>query len=407
MICTIYSHHLGFDKITAIVKRNYPKGILTISKQDGFDIAELEIKGGLFSSSKKLRIAYRQRSKPSFQFPEVDDSPLTKNLKGLYGFVSSLPASNEKIKNLFLQKIQTLNCEFSLIQEQGEIKEIKSLIQDIAQEFDAILFAQPNTTISRSEGQHFLDKDLNLIIDTQGNCEIDQLGVRIESAYFDTAPTALTEDQKQRKANSEKFLQARHIKVNQNLPCIESEAGTTLRQPKEIAERVSVLAMINLVAFNNISGEQAKNYLQKYRLWELVTPNEKEFLANPTEERKTHETWKCEGIWTLMWALNKVNELGFPDTLCDLGNISQEDYPVGPSKDPNDFINSVTNSRTKKEILDANDLYYRIDWACVDARVNGRQITEVNPSVVYERHYALNWLVNYMDQQWDDVSCDT
>jgi hypothetical protein len=27
--------------------------------------------------------------------------------------------------------------------------------------------------------------------------------------------------------------------------------------------------------------------------------------------------------------------------------------------------------------------------------------------VVYERHYALNWLTGYMDQDWDDISTDT
>ncbi|MGO7286211.1 DUF4272 domain-containing protein, partial [Rhizobium ruizarguesonis] len=24
-----------------------------------------------------------------------------------------------------------------------------------------------------------------------------------------------------------------------------------------------------------------------------------------------------------------------------------------------------------------------------------------------ERHYALNWLTGYMDQDWDDISTDT
>nr|WP_246762835.1 DUF4272 domain-containing protein [Rhizobium sp. NZLR1] len=26
---------------------------------------------------------------------------------------------------------------------------------------------------------------------------------------------------------------------------------------------------------------------------------------------------------------------------------------------------------------------------------------------VYARHYALNWLIGYMDQDWDDISTDT
>ncbi|MDF1551166.1 MAG: DUF4272 domain-containing protein, partial [Bacteroidales bacterium] len=64
-------------------------------------------------------------------------------------------------------------------------------------------------------------------------------------------------------------------------------------------------------------------------------------------------------------------------------------------------------TRSKSEILDANDLYYRLDWACVDARINNSNLSEVNQGVVFERHYALNWLINYMNQEWDDVSCDT
>jgi len=27
--------------------------------------------------------------------------------------------------------------------------------------------------------------------------------------------------------------------------------------------------------------------------------------------------------------------------------------------------------------------------------------------VTYERHYAPNWLIGYMDEEWDDISTDT
>jgi hypothetical protein len=108
-----------------------------------------------------------------------------------------------------------------------------------------------------------------------------------------------------------------------------------------------------------------------------------------------------------MWALKKVDALGFPDELCDLSDISPEDYPLGQEKDPNDFINAAKETRSKSEILDASDFYYRLDWACVDARINGREFDDANPGVVYERHYALNWLINYMDEEWDDITCDT
>lgn len=64
--------------------------------------------------------------------------------------------------------------------------------------------------------------------------------------------------------------------------------------------------------------------------------------------------------------------------------------------------------RSKKEILDQADLILRLNWACVSARVKNETAPGgLNSSVVYERHYALNWLIKYMNQDWDSVSTDT
>lgn len=407
MICTIYSHQSGFDAIKEIIVSNFPDGNILINKEEESDIIDLEIKDGISNSTQKIKILYRERAEPSYQIPEINDSALTANLKGLYGFVYSLPTVNEKVKNLFLQKIQTLNSEFTIIKEEGEIVDLKTIIANIANELDAVLFVQPDVVISKSSGQHFLDKNLDLIIDTEGNCEIDELDVRINSVYFDSDQNELSEDQQLRKEKNEKILEENAIKINRNLPCIESEEETTLRTPKEIAQRVSALAVVNLVAFNSISPEEATEYLQNYNLWDFTTENEKEFLANPTDDKKANESWKCEGIWVLMWALNKIETLDFPDEFCDLENIDPDNYPVGQDKDPNIFIDSIVSIRSKSEILDANDLYYRFNWACVDERINGREIEGINPGIVYERQYALNWLINYMDQDWDSVTCDT
>lgn len=407
MICTIYSHQSGFDAIKEIIVSNFPEGNIVISKEEECDIIDLEIKDGISNSTQKIKILYRERAEPSYQIPEINDSALTANLKGLYGFVYSLPTVNEKVKNLFLQKIQTLNSEFTIIQEEGEITDLKTIIANIANELDAVLFVQPDVVISKSSGQHFLDKNLDLIIDTEGNCEIDELDVRINSVYFDADQNELSEDQQLRKEKNEKILEENAIKINRNLPCIESEEETTLRTPKQIAQRVSALAVVNLVAFNSISPEEATEYLQNYNLWDFTTENEKEFLANPTDDKKANESWKCEGIWVLMWALNKIETLDFPDEFCDLENIDPDNYPVGQDKDPNIFIDSIVSIRSKSEILDANDLYYRFNWACVDDRINGREIEGINPGIVYERQYALNWLINYMEQDWDSVTCDT
>lgn len=210
-----------------------------------------------------------------------------------------------------------------------------------------------------------------------------------------------------RKEKSEEILKKEGIKINFNLPHIETEQETTLRTSEEIAARVTILAITNLVAFDSIDAEEAIGYLEDCNLWRYTTPNEKDFLQHPTEDKKFQETWKCECIWVLLWALQIVDTLPFPNELCDLNDIPAEVYPIGGDKDPNDFINTPYNIRSKSEILDANDLYYRYHWACVDARINNQEMTIVDPGIVYERHYALNWLITYMDQEWDDVSCDT
>lgn len=407
MICTVYSHSIGFDKVRAIIEKTVPKASINVSENEGSIVTVLESKTGLFGSVKKIKITYRERAKPSYRIPEVDDSPLTANLKGLYGYVSKLPTNNEKVKGLFLQKILTINSEFSISQEQGEWKELRTILASLASELDAVLFVQPKTIISKSASQHFLNKNLELIIDSNGDCEIDHLAVNIDSVYFDGEQDQLTQDQIARRKLSESILETHQIKINKHLPCITAETDVVIRSAQEIARRVSVLAVTNLVAFNSITGEQALHFLSKYGLSPFITPNERAFLTDPTDEKKSVETWKCECIWTLMWALNKVNQIGFPNELCNLGNIPAEEYPIAPDKDPNDFINSKHVVRSPEEILDFNDLYYRLEWAAVDARINGREIKEVHPGVVYERHYALNWLINYRGQEWDDISCDT
>jgi hypothetical protein len=50
---------------------------------------------------------------------------------------------------------------------------------------------------------------------------------------------------------------------------------------------------------------------------------------------------------------------------------------------------------------------YRYNWACVDAHKNGHALPGVNCQFVAERLRALNWLIGYRCQEWDDVSTDS
>lgn len=411
MICTVYSIRTGIEVILEVLKSNLPKGKISLANKDGFQIIQVSSKKGLFSSRDKLKFSYRERKDPGTPLHSSSDCTVSNNINGLYRFVNSLQSKNEKIKELFKLKIQDLNSEFSILQEEGETKNLKNIILSLANEFDAVLFVQPNAIISKARTQHFLNKDLELILDMDGNSEIDFLGQEIEDQYQsrekhyrENILAKLSTEQRERKLNNENFLRQALVKVNKFLPAIEDEAECKIRTVSEIAERVSVMAFINGFAIGYSTKEQVEKSLKDHGLWDLLTPKELDLLTYPTEKKKSDETWKCEGIWTLLWALKVVDDLGDPATLCDLGNIAQDQYPL---IDPNAFITSMKSVRSKSEILDAADLYYRMDWTCVNAKMNGIELTKLHAGVVYERHYALNWLINYMGQDWDDVSCDT
>lgn len=218
MVCTLHSHQIGFNKIIDRLKNSIPKGHIKSSERDGFKIVEIKTKGGLLAADSILEISYRERLKPDYKISENQVCPLNENLKGLYGYVSALPIKNENVKKLFLHKIQTVNSEFSIFQVKGKTKNLKTVIGELSQTFDAISFVQPKTIIAKAAGQHFLDKDLNLISDTQGNCKIEDLKVAIDAIYYDAPPKDLTEDQKTRKANSENRLKKHNIKINKIFP---------------------------------------------------------------------------------------------------------------------------------------------------------------------------------------------
>ena len=48
-----------------------------------------------------------------------------------------------------------------------------------------------------------------------------------------------------------------------------------------------------------------------------------------------------------------------------------------------------------------------MNWAAVDLRIKGQPSPKANEEIIVERHRALNWLIRYMNQDWDDVTTDT
>lgn len=207
-----------------------------------------------------------------------------------------------------------------------------------------------------------------------------------------------------RRERSENILKKIGIKLNRSLPPLEMEENIQLRPATEIAERLVVLTAVNYVACDATTPKEILNALKSFQLSDHLSPKEVDFLKNPTPENKIQESWKCEAIWTLLWALNIVEDLGSPKEICNLSAIPPQLFPFGQGGDSRNFIQMPFIVRSKAEILDAQDLYYRMYWACTDAIQAQREFYKVDPNVVYERLYALHWLTTHLNEEWDEIT---
>ena len=211
-------------------------------------------------------------------------------------------------------------------------------------------------------------------------------------------------DPERRKKRSEELLKTRGIPINPFLPPIESEEETMPRSAKDIAKRAVGLCAVALRG-GGLRQQDVMNLLNGNIVWASATPVEKKFLLKkrPARQETINFKWRYESLWVLLWALRRVEDLGAPNSICDVENAVRMVLDI-PSED---FIQRA-KSRPISEILDKADLIYRYDWAVVDARIKGEDPPgNIDPGVVYERHYALNWLIGYMRQEWDDVTTDT
>jgi hypothetical protein len=207
-----------------------------------------------------------------------------------------------------------------------------------------------------------------------------------------------------RKKRSEELLKTQGIPINPSLPAIELEEETTPRSAEDMAKRAVGLCAVALRG-EGLKQQEIIDLLKGKDVWAFVTPEEKKFLLKkkPNKQETINFKWRYESLWVLLWALGRLKDLGAPTSICDVQSAVRMVLDI-PS---DDFILRAT-SRPISEILDEADLIYRYDWAVVDARIKGEEPPEnLHPGVVYERHYALNWLIGYMDQEWDDVTTDT
>lgn len=215
-----------------------------------------------------------------------------------------------------------------------------------------------------------------------------------------------TDDQQRRRLASEAICVAHNIPIynNRNALFVASEDSVTIRTKEEVVNRALALCFIELKS-ESAGKAILADFDKHYQVMQHLTEAEKAFILaeHPTAQDMSNANWRAEGTHVMLWALGYIDSLSFPDAVCNV----TADVDLISSFNAAQFRDKA-KLRSKKEILDQADLILRYDWACTSANLQQQNAPgNLNPEVVMERHVALNWLINYMNQAWDDVSPDT
>ncbi len=241
------------------------------------------------------------------------------------------------------------------------------------------------------------------IRDCQSRVLLDSGGRTQEGAAIPFPEDALA-----RKARSSRRLHEAGIPVPDSLPPVIGEAELDLRPAKEVALRAMALFATALHAEGLALGGGLSITELNDRLplaFAALSPAETAFLAAPAPDEKQLPvfSWRYELLLALQWALGLTPGLPYPTDICDVPAIAKRMLCANPEQ----FVAGAA-LRRPGEILDALDLHYRLHWAVRQSRQDNRPAPAgLEGSVVYERHYALNWLVRFEDAEWDKVDTPT
>ena len=235
-----------------------------------------------------------------------------------------------------------------------------------------------------------------------GKRTMDEADLRgqVRTRYDSPDPTAA---QLTRRANSIEIIQQLNLPYIEHLPVVEDAADLTPRSSDEIAHRC-LATLICAVKGESDDHQLAQDLVERFSVGEYFSPAERAFIDSPqtSEQDRIDFAWRYECLHVFLWALGYLDELNPPHEICDVpGNVG-----IIREAGAESFI-AEARARPIDDVLDANDFYYRLHWAVIELRLKGESSEAANEEIISERHRALNWLIRYMNQDWDDVSTDT
>lgn len=228
-----------------------------------------------------------------------------------------------------------------------------------------------------------------------------------ESPADEHAQLPVSEKALNRRSANLRRLQSEGISVPAHLPPIIDEDECFPQSAEDVARRALALFLVALRAESLAAAEPIPVADIKERQpigFAALSPAEQTFMQRPkpSEEEIAQMSWRYEALQILLWSLGLV-QLPPASGICDVSALVG--YLLEAEEEE---IVKAASLRQPSILLDTLDLHYCYHWAVRQAELGQAESPGgLEPGVVIERHYALNWLTRFEDAPWDDVDTPT
>lgn len=334
---------------------------------------------------------------------DSDPDYFASNIPGMMGFYQRIPFEDDDLQRRVLIQISVLNTMLAIETEKDYEQEDWNRFVELAGKIDGIGFIQDGT---------LLDRDGRVIVYPDGTSDAADFSPRACTRKI-RGEDRTTPEGRQRKETSLAYLKEKQVPYLESLPELPPLSELKVRSREEIARRAVALLIViqyacDVAQEGDLPASKAfvADLLDKFGVADELTGDERDLLAQeaPSRQAAINIAWQYEAYWALLWALGLLDSLDFPDHTCDCEFAIQA---VSSCDSFAEFLDKTT-LRQPESILDEADKIYRLHWACVNDRIQGREpAAGLNESVVMERRRALFWMIGYRDEAWDDIRMDT
>lgn len=214
-----------------------------------------------------------------------------------------------------------------------------------------------------------------------------------------------TKLQKKRREKNNKIVSKKKISVAEKLMTRWNDDEINLKDKETICKRmIACFYAIQIacdVAQNNYeeSLKYFKSFMEKFGVEDQLNSKEKRIIDGTYSQQDAIDLdWAYEAFWALCWCLGFVRDISDAGKICDC----QKAMALIQSCESVQNLVKKAKLRSKEEILDVLDLYFRYNWAINDAKVNpNASIGNLNPSIVIERRRGLEWVVSEVEDWYD------